>query len=75
MTPSPFPAFGTPAASNWTSAQGIGKAATDASSSTLRGVVRGGGFSTTAANSGIFTMNLSYTPATGLDTIGFRVTY
>lgn len=75
LSPNPFPAFGTPAASSWTSAQGIGKVSSDASSSALRGIVRGSGFSSTALTSGIFSMNLSYTPTTSLDSIGFRVTY
>jgi prepilin-type N-terminal cleavage/methylation domain-containing protein len=67
-----FPAYGTPAASAWASAQGIGQLMSNYGDSTMRGMYRGGRW-TTGGSAGIFNLVLDNIPSyTGVN-IGFRV--
>jgi type II secretory pathway pseudopilin PulG len=66
-----FPSYGTPAATNWTSANGIGKLYTNSSISTIRGCSRGGWWNDSPAEAGIFSLSLYHAPSDG-PAIGFR---
>ena len=71
----PFPSFGTPAASEWTSANGMGTVMSSTSDTATRSFFRGGGYNTNAVSSGIFSLNTNNSQSSGTATIGFRVTY
>lgn len=72
LTPNPFPSYGTPAASGWNNAKGIGMVLSDSSQSGLRGFLRGGRW---AYNSyaGVFALVLYSAPSdTSTGYVGFR---
>lgn len=70
----PFPSFGTPAASAWNSAQGIGQLYADRNSEYETYLLRGGAWNTGAAFSGIFALDASFYPPYSYDWwMGFRV--
>ncbi len=72
LSPSPFPAFGTPVASNWTHSQSIGMLYSDSSqTTTIHGFRRGG---SRISNAGVFTLALSQVPSTSASNLGFRAT-
>lgn len=73
LTPSPHPNYGTPAASSWTNAQGIGRVYSDTTQSGLRGFRRGGGL-TDGVNVGVFTLLLNGTQNYIDANLGFRAT-
>lgn len=75
FTPNPFPKFATPAASTWTSANGIGRFYSNSSETTLRGYRRGGYWyhDGTSGNSGIFQLALNLAPTDTASALGFRV--
>lgn len=72
LIPNPFPAFGTPAASAWTTSHGIGVLYSDTNVTTLRAFRRGGGRSNGSV-AGIFTLSFGSTPTAVSADIGFRV--
>lgn len=75
LSPNPFPSYGTPAAANWTSAQGLGQAYTSATETAQRGAVRGGAYNSGATGSGIFALSMSPYPSGTNAAYGFRVTH
>lgn len=74
LSPNPFPAFGTPAAANWTSAQGIGQAWTNSAETVTRGMLRGGAYNGGTAVAGIFALQMAL-PTSSNVSYGFRVTH
>lgn len=68
------PSYGTPAASNWTSAQGIGQLYSNynETASGLRGFIRGG-YWNTFGSAGVSTLNLNPNPGDPSSHFGFRV--
>lgn len=72
FSPDPFPSFGTPAASNWTSVNGIGKIYSTTSDAGLRGFIRGGNWNE-GSNAGIFGLALSAAPSSSDPRFGFRM--
>lgn len=72
MTPNPFPSFGLPAASGWTSTQGLGRVWSDITESTVRAFARGGSRSN-GINAGIYSLNLGNTQNLVSADFGFRV--
>jgi len=71
LSPSPYPAFGTPAASSWTYVNDIGRINSHSTDATARGFVRGGSYST-GVNTGVFSLDFSRGTAAAAD-IGFRI--
>ncbi len=72
LTPNPFPSYGMPAASGWTSSQGIGQLYSASDDLGVRGFYRGndwydGGFA------GVWALGLNYSSSTAYVNIGFRV--
>lgn len=74
LSPNPFPVFGTPAASGWTSTHGIGRVNSDTSQAALRGFIRGGN-SGDNSNAGIFGLGLDNDPSWERSWIGFRLVF
>lgn len=74
VNPNPFPVFGTPAASGWTSAHGIGQINSSNSESGLRAFIRGGN-SGDNSNAGIFSLGLDNSPSSTAGYIGFRIAF
>ena len=72
LSPNPHPSYGTPAASNWTSSNGIGQIYSSSTETGLRGFLRGGDWNYDG-NAGVLTLNLSYSPSYTYGDIGFRV--
>lgn len=71
FSPNPHPAYGTPAASGWTSNHGIGQAYSNSTDSSLRAFLRGGSWG--AGNlAGVMTLSLTAAPSVATATIGFR---
>jgi formylglycine-generating enzyme required for sulfatase activity len=75
ISPSPFPSFGTPAASGWTSSQRIGRLYSSSTENGLRGAQRGSFFNGGATNAGIMALNFNDTPSTANAALGFRLVY
>lgn len=73
ITPNPFPSFGTPAAANWTSAQGIGQAVTSVYNTEQRAVIRGGAYNSGAV-AGVFGFGTQLLTNANATT-GFRSAY
>jgi len=73
LDPKIIPSYGTPAASGWTSAQGIGQLYSRTDTSGTKAFTRGAGFGDTAG-AGIFSLNLSAVLAASGGGLGFRVT-
>ena len=71
LSPNPHPSYGTPAASNWTSGNGIGAIYSNANDTGLRGFLRGGGWSY-GSNAGVLSLALDAPPSTA-SSPGFRV--
>lgn len=67
-----FPSFGTPAASGWTSVQGIGQYYSSTSDPNTFGFIRGGDRSA-GSTSGVFALNLQHGPSITMPYLGFRV--
>ena len=72
LATSALPKYGTPAASVWTSAQGIGQLHSNISDTVLRGYLHGGSWGSGPAG-GIFELNLYPVPSYSGTDIGFRV--
>lgn len=72
LSPNPFPSYGTPAASSWTSSNGIGSLYSSADDATLRGFARGGAW-TIGSNSGVLALSLYNAPNSTNAPLGFRV--
>ena len=72
LSPNPHPSYGTPAASNWTSSQGIGRIFSSSTDPGLRGFLRGGGWGYGSA-AGVLALALSDSPSNTYSHIGFRV--
>lgn len=72
MSPNPFPSFGLPAASGWTSSHGLGRVWSDATENTVRAFGRGGSRGN-GINAGIFSLNLGNTQNLVSENFGFRV--
>jgi hypothetical protein len=72
LSPSPFPSFGTPAASGWTNSNGLGMAYSNSSDVSLRGLRRGASWST-GSNAGLFTLALNSSPSNLYNYLGFRI--
>lgn len=66
------PSFGTPAASGWTSTQGVGTVYASQVEPTTKGFIRGGYYNS-GSNSGVFMLFLNDSPATANAPLGFRV--
>lgn len=73
LSPNPFPSFGTAAASGWTSAQGIGQLYSNTSETGLR-AFRRGDYWYNSGNAGLYSLNLSNSPTSTFNFVGFRVT-
>ncbi len=69
---SELPSYGTPAASGWTTTQGIGQIVSNYGETALHGFFRGGDWNT-GGNSGVFTLVLSSLPSGTNSSVGFRV--
>lgn len=72
LSPSPFPSFGTPAASGWTSTHGIGRIYSNSTETGLRGFLRGGAWDDIGL-AGPFGMMIDRSPSDARANIGFRV--
>lgn len=72
LNPDPFPAYGTPAASGWSS--GIGGVYSNSASSTTYGMARGGLRDTGATYGGVFALSLTREGTLTYSDIGFRMT-
>lgn len=70
--PTSRPSYGTPAASSWSSVQGIGQLNSDSGDVALRGLYRGGVYFNGNID-GIFALSLSYAPSQSSVNTGFRV--
>ena len=73
LSPNPFPSFGTPAASSWTSSNGIGVIYSSADDTLARGFARGGAW-TIGGNSGVTALSLYNAYNSTNAPLGFRVT-
>lgn len=71
--PNPFPSYGTPAASGWTSAQGIGKVYSDSGNYYPSYILRGGAYNSSPGFAGIFAMDISWPEYYFEESHGFRV--
>ena len=72
LSPNPLPAYGTPAASGWTSTQGIGEIYSNSDETALHGVL-GGGTWGDGGRDGVLTLLLHFTPSSTDGGLGFRV--
>jgi prepilin-type N-terminal cleavage/methylation domain-containing protein len=72
LSPSPLPSYGTPAASAWTSAQGIGAVYSNSDEAAVRGFLRGGHWYH-GSNAGVLLLTLYNPPSFLLGNVGFRV--
>lgn len=72
LTVNPFPVFGTPAASGWNYAQGIGQIYSNTEDGVLRGFLRSGNFDN-STHAGIYTLVLNTSPSTSWHYQTFRV--
>ena len=72
LSPNPFPSYGTPAASNWTTTHGIGQIYSDSSQTGLRGFLRGAAW-IDGSNAGVLSLVLHNSPSYTSVTRGFRV--
>ena len=70
--PNIFPNYGTPAAANWTSNQGIGQLYSNYNQAGASAFRRGGGWSS-GGSAGVLTLLLNYAPSTANTSVGFRV--
>lgn len=75
LVPNPFPTFATPAASSWTSSNGIGRILSNSSDTSLRGFRRGGYWYNdgTSGNAGVFQLAINLTPSDTSSALGFRI--
>lgn len=71
--PNPFPSYGTPAASAWSSTQGIGKIYSDSSDPYTNHFLRGGAHNSNPGFAGIFALDISWPQGYFDATHGFRV--
>lgn len=74
FSPSSVPSFGTPAASGWTSAHGIGRLYSNSTEAGLRGVARSS-YWNGGATAGIAAMNFNEPPTTTASHTGFRIAF
>ncbi|MET4781613.1 prepilin-type N-terminal cleavage/methylation domain-containing protein [Glaciihabitans sp. UYNi722] len=72
LTPNPLPSFGTPAASGWTSAQGIGQVTSNSDEAALHSFEAGSNWNGTNT-AGVLALFLGATPSDTYGVIGFRV--
>jgi hypothetical protein len=72
LATNPMPAFGTPASSGWTSAQGIGKIYSNSDETALQGFLRGGDWSDGGID-GVLALILAGAPNGTYSFGGFRV--
>ncbi len=72
LSPSPFPSYGTPAASNWTAGNGMGRVYSNSADMALRAFLRGGRRNH-GTNAGIFALALDDGPIHLRDYVGFRL--
>jgi len=73
LDPKIAPSYGTPAASGWTSAQGLGQLYSRTDTSNTKAFTRGGGYGDTTG-AGIFSLNLSANEGVSGAALGFRAT-
>lgn len=71
--PNPFPSYGTPAASAWSSTQGIGKLYSDSSDPYTNHYLRGGAHNSSLGFAGVFALDISWPEGYFDYTHGFRV--
>lgn len=69
---SAYPSYGTPAASGWTSTQGIGQLYSNYGDTAVHGFLRGGSWGY-GDGAGVLALNLGYAPGTASAVFGFRV--
>src|SRR5665647_2625998 len=69
---SAYPSYGTPAASGWTSTQGIGQLYSNYGDTAVHGFLRGGD-RYYGGYAGVLTLFLTYAPSNASTTVGFRV--
>lgn len=74
LSPNPFPSSATPAASGWTSVNGLGRVHSSNSESASRGFIRGGNWADNS-NAGLFALGLDNDPANERAWIGFRIVF
>ena len=72
LSPNPFPNYGTPAASSWSSANGIGVVYSSADDTSPRGFARGGAW-TIGGNAGVLSLSLFNASNSTNAPLGFRV--
>lgn len=72
LSSSAYPSYGTPAASGWTSSQGIGQIYSNYGETALRAFSRGGNWNY-GGNAGVLTLALGGAPSYSGASIGFRV--
>lgn len=72
VSPNPFPSFGTPAASGWTTSNGIGRLYSNSSITALRSFRRGSYWGS-GSSAGLFALDLSLWPSFSVPTNGFRM--
>ena len=72
LSSNPHPSYGTPAASAWTSAQGIGQIYSSSTETGLRGFLRGGNW-TNGGAAGVLALDLRNSPSISYGDFGFRV--
>ena len=72
LSPNPHPSYGTPAASNWTTSNGIGQIYSSSTEPGLRGFLRGGNWYT-GSIAGVLTLLLNTSPSYAGSNVGFRV--
>ena len=72
LSPNPHPSYGTPAASNWTNGQGIGRTYSSSTETGLHGFLRGGHW-VYGSNAGVLTLILGDSPGYTSGFVGFRV--
>jgi len=71
LSPSPFPNYGIPAASGWTSANGIGMLLSSTTDTALHGFDRGGAWGY-GSNAGVLALGLDIGPSTANSLVSFR---
>jgi prepilin-type N-terminal cleavage/methylation domain-containing protein len=72
LSPNPMPSYVTPAASGWTSAQGIGMILSNSDETALHSFIRGGYWGY-GRYDGVLTLSLTSVPSAADNTAGFRV--
>jgi prepilin-type N-terminal cleavage/methylation domain-containing protein len=72
LSPSPFPNYGTPAASNWTSSNGIGMIISSTTDTNLRSFMRGGAWGA-GGIAGVLALHLNIGTTDTTNDAGFRV--